>query len=87
MIVPNNTNYSSSQVAAGTFLKSLTTFSGTTWWTGYISAGSSIALEEGRIVMPANATHAITIQAPTGNTSMKVAVNIAFYYLDGNLIQ
>jgi len=85
-IVPNNTSYGSTDSAIGTFKKSLTTFSGTAWWTGNITPTSSVALDEGRIVLPANATHAITVAAPAANTSMDVSINIAFYYLDEDLV-
>ena len=85
-ITPTNTNYASANTATGTFKKSLTTFSGTVWYTGYLSASSSTPVEEGRIVLPANRTHLITVQAGTANSSMKVAINVAFYYLDIRLI-
>ena len=85
-ITPVNTNFASSVDAAGTFLKSLTTIAGTVWWTGYLTDKTSIALEEGRIVIPEGKSFAISVAAPTGNTSMKVSINIAFYYLDITLI-
>ena len=85
-ITPNTTLYGSTTPAIGTFKKSLTTFSGTAWWTAYITDKTSAALEEGRIILPNNGTHAITIAAPTGNTSMAVSINIGFYYFDTELV-
>ena len=85
-IVPNNTNFSSTKSALGDFKKSLTAISGTAWWTAYITDKQSIALDEGRIVLGVNDTFGISISAPTGNTSMVVAVNVAFYYLDAELL-
>jgi len=85
-ITPQVTKYSSPSVAVGTFKKSLTTFSGTAWWTAYITDKTSVELEEGRIILPTNGTHAITIAAPTSNTSMAVSINIAFYYFDEELV-
>jgi hypothetical protein len=38
------------------------------------------------MVLPDNGTHAITVAAPTGNTSMIISMNIAFYYFDANLV-
>jgi len=86
-VVPTNTNFRVSDGAEGTFKKSLTTMTGTPWWTAYITDQSSVAVEEGRIVIPAGYSFGISVQAPTGNTSMIVAVNVAFYYLDTSLIQ
>jgi hypothetical protein len=85
-IVPNCTYYGSAQTAEGTFKKSLSSVSGTAWWTAYITDKSSIALEEGRMVLPDNGTHAITVAAPTGNTSMIISMNIAFYYFNATLV-
>ena len=85
-ITPNNTNYGSVAAATGTFLKSLTTISGTVWWTANISDDSSIALEEGRIILANNSTHGISVTAPTGNTSMVLSINVAFYYFETELV-
>ncbi len=85
-ITPNITYYGSSNSATGTFKKSLTTFSGTTLWTAHITDKQSIALEEGRILLPPNGTHVITIEAPVSNTSMDVSINIAFYYFNRELV-
>ena len=85
-ITPNITLYGQPNAASGTFLKSVTTISGTEWWTGYIEASSSVALEEGRIVLPENSTHLISVAAPTGNTSMVVSINVAFFYFDTELV-
>ena len=62
------------------------TMTGTSWWTGYITAGLSGFFEEGRIVIPNGRSFGISIQAPIGNTSMKVSINVAMYVLDINLI-
>lgn len=85
-ITPVNTNFASSVEAQGTFLKSLTTIAGTVWWTGYVTDKTSFAIEEGRIIIPEGKTFGISFAAPTGNTSMKVSVNVAFYYLDLELL-
>ena len=85
-ITPINTNFASSIEAQGTFLKSLTTLAGTVWWTGYITDKQAIIIDEGRIIIPEGKTFGISVAAPTGNTSMKISVNIAFYYLDTDLI-
>jgi len=85
-ITPYNTQYNNPTAAVGTFKKSLTTLTGTTWWTAYLGAASSVALEEGRIVLNNGSTHGITIAAPASNTSMKVSVNVAFYYFLKELV-
>ena len=77
-----NTNYGSSVTATATFLQELTTMSGTVWWTGQLSASLSVALEEGRIVIPPGFSHGISIEAPSGNTSFPIAINTAFYQSD-----
>jgi hypothetical protein len=86
-IVPVSTNFGSVTTAAGTFKKSLTTMTGTAWWTAYITDKMTIALEEGRIVIPSGTSFGISVAAPTGNTSMKISINVAFYYFDSTLIQ
>jgi hypothetical protein len=86
-IVPVSTNFGSVTTATGTFKKSLTTMTGAVWWTAYITDKMTIALEEGRIVIPSGTSFGITVVAPTGNTSIKVSINVAFYYLDLTLVQ
>ena len=85
-ITPNITLYGQPNAAQGTFLKSVTSLSGTEWWTGLLEASTSIALDEGRIVLPKNATHLISVAAPAGNTSMDVSINVAFYYFNTDLV-
>ena len=85
-IVPTNTNFRVSAGAEGTFKKSLTTMTGTPWWSMYASDKTSIALEEGRIYIPPGYSFGIALDPPTGNTSMKININIAFYYFNANLI-
>ena len=85
-IVPNNTNFGTLRTANGTFYKSLTTISGTVWWTAYVTDKTSAELEEGRIAVTAGNSFGISIAAPTGNTSMNVSVNVAFYMFDKELI-
>jgi len=85
-IVPTNTYFDSSDTLTGTFSKSLSSISGTAWWTAYISAGISYALEEGRIVIPKGRSFGISVIAPTGNTSMKISINIAMYLFDPLLL-
>ena len=86
-ITPTNTNFGSVKEAEGTFKKNLASVTGSVWWTAYVSPLSSVALEEGRIVLPKNASFAISVEAPTGNTSLDHSINVAFYYLDEDLIQ
>ena len=86
-IVPTNTSFSAIAGASGTFKKSVTSIdTGTVWWSAYLTDKSSTALEEGRIVLQSGYSFAISVAAPTGNTSMKVAINVAFYYLDTTLL-
>ena len=90
-ITPINTNFGSTLNAIGTFLAGDTatpvTFTGgTTWWTAYISDKISVELNEGRMVLPNGNSFGIKVAAPAGNTSMSIAVNVAFYYFDPKLI-
>jgi len=85
-IVPTNTYFDSSNTLSGTFSKSLSSISGTAWWTAYISAGTSSALEEGRIVIPKGRSFGISITAPASNTSMKVSIDIAMFLFDPLLL-
>ena len=85
-IVPWITNFNSSKVLDGTFLKSLSTIAGDVWWTGYITDKSSIIIDEGRILIPSGRSFGISVAAPTGNTSMKISINIAMYLLDTDLV-
>ena len=86
-VEPTNCNFSSEVVAQGTFLHTLTTLTGTHWWDAYITDKTSLALDEGRIVLHDGNSFAISVAAPTGNTSMIVNINVAFYYLDTSLIE
>lgn len=87
-IVPFNTNYGSTLLAEGVFYRNLTTMTAAAnvWWSAVLNENTSAALEEGRIVLPANASHGISIQAPTGNTAFLVSINVAFYYFDPELV-
>ena len=86
-IDPVATNFASTKTPSGTFSKSVTSIdSGTVWWTAYVDASSSNALEEGRIVLTAGDSFLISLAAPTGNSSMAVSMNIAFYVFDKELI-
>jgi len=85
-IVPWITNFNSNKILDGTFLKSLTAIAGDVWWTAYITDKTSVALEEGRILIPQGRSFGISIAAPTGNSSMDVSVNIAMYLMDTSLI-
>lgn len=85
-ITPTNTNFGSRRDCDVTAKKSLTTISGTVWWTAYFSPSSSTALTEGRIVLKDGDSFAISVEAPTGNTSMDISINIAFYEFDVDLI-
>ena len=85
-IVPWITNFNSNKALDGTFLKSLSTIAGDVWWTGYITDKSSIIIDEGRILIPPGRSFGISVAAPTGNTSMKISINIAMYLLDTDLV-
>jgi hypothetical protein len=81
-IVPVASNFGSRKSMTGVFLKSLTTLTGTAWWTALITPMTSNVSDEGRIVIPPSSTFGISIKAPTGNTSMKVSINVAMYMFD-----
>ena len=89
-ITPVNTNFGSTTSAVGTFKKGATGVTlftgGTIWRTVYITDKLSMLVGEGHVVLPSGATFGISIEAPTGNTSMDVAVNVAFYYFDPELV-
>jgi len=87
-IIPFNTDFSRgvSSAAVGAFKKNTTTMTGDNWWNMYTSDKTSIALEEGRIFIPPGYSFGIALEPPTGNTSMKININIAFYYFDAKLI-
>ena len=85
-VVPNSTNFTNQEAAVGTFKKSLTTMTGTEWWTGYLTDKVSFALEEGRFCLPPGASFGISVAAPTGNTNMDISINLGFYYLDVELL-
>lgn len=90
-IIPTNTNFGSTVAAVGTFKSGGTTIDifsgGVVWWTAYITDSISVALEEGRIVIPNGSSFGISVVTPLGNTSMAVSINVAFYYLNVNLIE
>ena len=85
-ITPNNTNFGSRKTIEATASRSLTTMTGTDWWTAQFLPPTSAALEEGRIVLPSGSKFGISIQAPTGNTSMAISINVAMYNFDPSLI-
>ena len=85
-ISPVNTNFSEPDVA-GLDLKSLTTITeGTNWWIGYFTPGVSLVIEEEKIAVPPGYSFGVSLQAPTGNTSMNISCNVAFYRLDEELL-
>ena len=89
-ITPVNSNHGTGDTVVGTFKKSMTTMiegGGVHWWWAYVAAGSSNAVDEGRIVVPPGYAFAISYQAPTSNTSQAISINVAFYELDKTLIQ
>ena len=85
-IVPVSTNFGTPILAVGDFKRNVTTMTGTRWWNMYSSDKASIALEEGRIYLHPGNSFGIAMIPPTGNTSIKVNINIAFYYFDATLI-
>ena len=86
VITPVNTNFGSRKTLEATTYRSLTTIAGDVWWTAQILPPLSAALEEGRIVIPTSSTFGISIEAPTGNTSMAVSINVAMYNFDPALV-
>lgn len=77
-VIPANTNLGSPYAAEVTCLKSLTTMTGTAWYTGQFLAPIGIVSDEGRLIIAPSKSFGITIQAAAGNTSMKVSINVAF---------
>lgn len=85
-ITPTNTNFGSTGILDATVKKSVSSMSGSVWWTAYISDKQSVALDEGRIILPQGSGFGISVAAPASNTSMDVSVNLAVYNLDVELI-
>ena len=85
-VTPINTNFGSRNTIEAATSRSLTTMIGTVWWTAQILPPLSAALEEGRIVIPSGSSFGISVEAPTGNTSMAVSINVAVYNFDQSLI-
>jgi hypothetical protein len=81
-IVPNCTLFSQLSQALVTCNKTLTTITGTAWWTSRIAASESVCSDEGRITLPPGYSFGLSMTAPAGNTSMDVSVNVAFYLID-----
>lgn len=85
-ITPVNSNFKYTNEVAED-LKDLTTISGgVVWWIGYIEPQSSIVIDEEKIALPPGYSFGISVTAPTGNSSMYINANIAFYRLDEELI-
>ena len=82
-----NTNFLTPNSLDATATKSTAFTGGSVWWTGLLTAGGSVALEEGRIVLLPNASFGISVQAPTSNSSMNVNINVGMYELNTDLIQ
>ena len=89
-ITPVNTNFGATIESVGAFYSGTTAVEaftgGNVWWTAYISDTQSIAIEEGRIVLPNGSSFGISIAPPTGNTSMAMSINVAFYYFNPQLV-
>lgn len=62
--------------------KSMTSFSGSSWWLGVVPTEIPFSLSEGRIAIPQGHSFLVSITAPAGNTSMNLNINIATYSLD-----
>ena len=85
-ITPVNTNFRRQDSAVGLDLKELTTIlDGTTWWIGYFEPKSSIVIDEEKFCIPPGYSFGLSVQAPVGNTSMLINVNVAFYRFDEEL--
>ena len=80
-----NTNFKKPDTA-GDDLKNLTTITGTVWWIGYFEPQNSITIEEEKFVIPPGYSFGMSLIAPSGNSSMYINANIAFYRLDEELI-
>ena len=84
-IIPRNTNFKRPSAEADD-LSDLTTITGTVWWIGYFEPQSSLTIEEEKFCIPPGYSFGLSMTAPTGNSSMYVNINIAFYRLDEELI-
>ena len=85
-LTPINTNFGSAETPTGTFTKSPATMSGTQWVQARFSASTSLAIVQEGIVLPQGGGLGISMTAPSGNTSMDVSINVAFYVLDQSLL-
>lgn len=85
-IEPVNTNFGSNRAAEGDFKINLDTISGTSWWQAYLPERTSKVSNEGLIVIPAGYSFGISVTPPPGNIGMNISINVAFFYLDSNLI-
>ena len=87
-IIPVDSNYGSGNVMVGTFKKSMTTLTdGNTWWWGNVGEDAGMVVEEGRIVIPPGYSMGISYTAPASNTSQYVAINVAMYVLNTELVR
>lgn len=84
--VPACTDFGSTDVADGTFLVSPTSLTGTEWAKLYLPEQYGLVIEEGRFTLPQGSTFGMSIVPPTGNTSMKININCAFFYINVELI-
>jgi len=82
-----NTHIGLTNILPATITKSTTFTGGTNWWSALFTAGQSVMLEEGRIVLHPNASFGISVAADTSNSSMKVNINVAMYELDSSLVE
>lgn len=85
-VTANCTDFGNAKTLSATCLKSLTTMTGTVWWTAYIAPGNTYCSDEGRFVLEPGTGFGISVTAPTGNTSMKVSINIAVFTFNKELL-
>jgi hypothetical protein len=86
-IIPTNTNFKYTVGEAGSDLKDLNTMTGgTVMWIMYFEPQNSLTINEEKIAIPPGYSIGISVAAPTGNSSMYINLNVAFYRLDEELI-
>lgn len=85
-VIPACSDFGATVTMSVTCLRTLTTMTGTAWWTAFIKPMTSNLVDEGRIILPSGSSFGISITAPASNTSMKVSINVAMYNFDRTLL-
>jgi len=82
-----NTKFGAATSLDITATKSTVFTGGSVWWSALFTAGQSVAMEEGRIILAPSDTFGISVAADTSNTNMNVNLNVGVYELNQVLIQ